>query len=367
MMLSKLLVLLGVLTLLAGVSSATAIEPERGAANAAVEYILSLQNEDGGFPSFGDESSPGASLDVAFALASAGVDARDAATQGGATLGDYLGDQSPPEGDAGALAKLSFGLSVIGLDGASLIDQMGQYINPETDGYGEDVFDQAFYVFALVAADAPRAASAAYMRSIQLPDGGWEFADGFGSDSNTTAMALQALLAAGGSPTEDASSDAIAYLRSTQNGDGGFGFTAADDSDPNSTGLVTQALVAAGEDIGPGGTWEQNGNTPLDGLLAFQNPGTGAFQYAGEDSPFATYQAIPAVMLAPFPELQTRIVEEPTPVATAKPVTATPTVLPGLPPAGHASSAPVLSPYIALALITSAGLIVVVAITRRQA
>jgi hypothetical protein len=335
-MLSKLFAIAVAVVMIAGVTAAHAAQPQTEVANAAVGYIGSLQNVDGGFPSVGTVSSPSASLDVAFALEAAGIDAANVSTSGGATLGEYLSSQSAPAGDAGALAKFSFGLSAIGLDGGALVDQMRQYVTH--DGYGDDVFDEAFYVFALVAADEPHPVSAAYLRSIQLPDGGWEFADGFGSDSNTTAMALQALLSAGGSPTEQATHDALAYLVTTQNDDAGFGFTPTDDSDANSTALVVQALVAAGENINAVGPWARNGHTPIDGLMSFYDGDTGAFQYAGEDSPFATYQAVPALMLAPFPELRTRAEAEPTPTATLI-ATVAPTAIPQLvlPSAGAGS------------------------------
>jgi hypothetical protein len=311
-----------------GVTFTTAAEPQTEAAGGAVAYIESLQNADGGFPAFGAESSPGATLDVAFALAAVEEDAADVAAPGGTTLGEYLAAQTAPPDDPGALAKLSYGLSVIGLDGGALVDVMHQYIDPQTDGYGDDVFDQAFYVFALAAADGPLPGSAAYMRSVQVDDGGWEFAPGFGSDSNTTAMALQALLAAGGSRDEQATLDALAYLKTAQNDDGGVGFTATDESDPNSTALVVQALVAAGEDIDEGGPWAPGGNTPIEALLSFRNEATGAFQYAGSDSAFATYQAVPALMLAPFPGLETLPdggAPLPAATATGKPSAPTPT------------------------------------------
>ncbi len=73
-------------------------------------------------------------------------------------------------------------------------------------------------------------------------------------------------------------------------------------------------------------------------MLAFQNPDTGAFQFAGEDSPFATYQAVPALMLAPFPGLETQVFVPPTtalpPVDSLGAPTPTPTVPLILPPSG---------------------------------
>jgi hypothetical protein len=251
---------------------------------------------------------------------------------------------------------------VLGLDGAALVGEMPQYIDPETDAYGDDLFDEAFYVFALVAADAPHAASAAYLRSIQQDDGGWEFAGGFGSDTNTTAVALQALLAAGGGEGEPAVRNAVAYFAAAQQDDGGFGFTAADASDANSTALAIQALIAAGEDIGENGSWAVGGDTPMDALLAFQNQETGAFQYGGEDSPFATYQAVPALMLAPFPPLETRDVGEPTPQApTVIEVTVTPTatvLVDRLPDSGYGESASE-TPWVALAALLASGAVAI--------
>lgn len=356
-MLSKLFALVVAVVMIAGITVAQAAQPQTNEAGEAVDYIRSLQNMDGGFPSFGTDSSPGATLDVTFALAAAGEDAADVSLPGGTTLGEYLSAQTAPPDDPGALAKFSFGLSAVGLDGKALVDDMQQYVTH--DGYGDDVFDQAFYVFALVAADAPHAVSAAYVRSIQQPDGGWEFADTFGSDSNTTAMALQALLASGGSPAEQATRDALAYLATTQNDDGGFGFTPADDSDANSTALAIQALVAAGENIDGDRGWARMGHTPLDALLSFRNAATGAFQYAGEDNAFATYQAVPALMLAPFPDLQTRVEVEPAPTATAiATVAPAPTPRPSfvLPATGGGFAERTPTPWFAVVVLALVGL-----------
>ena len=342
-MLRRLLPLALALALVAGVGLVAAVEPETEVANDAVEYIKSLQNADGGFPAFGAESSPGATLDAVFALVAAGEDPLDV-TSGGNSPADYLATQWDTYSvDAGGAAKLMLGVVAMGLDPVEFFDLPSVLEghlaeDPSTGVYGFDMFDQALSVLALVAAAEPvRPAAVDYLRLQQRADGGWEFSPGSGSDSNTTAMALQALLASGDGPGSPAVLDGLAYLRTAQNAAGGFGFLPGADSDPNSTALVIQALVAAGQDIGEGGPWAPEGHTPLEGLLTFRNPETGAFQYAGEDSPFATYQAVPALMLAPFPDLETRVIEGPTPQApTVIEVTATPTVpVGGLPPAGQ--------------------------------
>ena len=91
-------------------------------------------------------------------------------------------------------------------------------------------------MLALVREGEPVPASATpYVLSLQQLDGGWEFLPGFGSDSNTTALVLQALIAAGVDRLQPDVREGLAYLQSLQNGDGGFGFGAGSDSDPNSS------------------------------------------------------------------------------------------------------------------------------------
>ncbi|MDP3766421.1 MAG: terpene cyclase/mutase family protein [Dehalococcoidia bacterium] len=308
-MLRRIFLLALGLTLIAGVAPTTAADPEFEAAKGAIGYIRTLQNADGGFPAFGAGSSPGSTLDAVFAFAAMGRDPTTVTT-GGNGPDDYLATQAASySSDPGAAAKLALGVALMGLapgnfGGVDLLAVMDAGYDSQTGAYGLDLFDEAFYLLALAAAGEPIPAGAApYLQSIQLGDGGWEFASGFGSDENTTSIIAQALIAAGVSPSDSSITDALGYLHSVQNADGGFEFVPGSGSDPNSTAFGIQALVAVGEDIDLGGPWAPSGATPLDGLLAFRNPATGAFQFGGFDSAFATYQAVPAVMLAPFPEL----------------------------------------------------------------
>lgn len=310
-MASRLVALVLALGLVLGVSFATAIGPETEAANAAVDYIRSLQNSDGGFPVFGVDSSPGGTLDAVFALSSSGEDPTSVTT-GGNSPAEYLAGQAASYiNDPGAAAKLALGVSVMGLDpsnfgGEDLISSMAANFDPSTGSNGFDLFDEALYMLALTREGLPiPAAATTHVLSLQLTDGAWEFGSSFGSDSNTTSIVLQTLLAVGVDPLHSAVLDGLTYLQKVQNPDGGFGFVVGSDSDPNSTAFVVQALVATSQKIKAAGTWAPGGNTSLDGLLEFRNDVTGAFQFFGSDSPFATYQAVPALMLAPFPSLQT--------------------------------------------------------------
>ncbi|UNZ19508.1 prenyltransferase/squalene oxidase repeat-containing protein [Streptomyces sp. 891-h] len=86
------------------------------------------------------------------------------------------------------------------------------------------------------------------------------------SDTNATALAVQALAAVGG--RSDAVREAVEWLISVQNKDGGWGSAPHAPSDANSTSLAIGALHAAGED--PRKTTAEGGKSPYDALLSFQ-------------------------------------------------------------------------------------------------
>ncbi|KAB8171199.1 hypothetical protein FH609_002285 [Streptomyces sp. 3MP-14] len=71
-------------------------------------------------------------------------------------------------------------------------------------------------------------------------------ADVTASDSNATALAVQALAAVGG--RQDAVDAGVAWLTGVQNEDGGWGLNPGSASDANSTAVVIGALAATGTD-----------------------------------------------------------------------------------------------------------------------
>ena len=173
-----------------------------------------------------------------------------------------------------------------------------------TGEYGDDVFAQALFILAERALSRPvPPAAATYLTSLQMADGGWEFCCGFGTDTNTTAIVVRALVAAGKPSTDPALTSAIVYLHANQAADGGFPYSVPFESDANSTAYVIQAIIALGQSAEAGGPWALGGGAnPLAKLLSFQNPATGALVAFGADSPFATYQGIPGLLLEAFPE-----------------------------------------------------------------
>jgi hypothetical protein len=307
----------------------SAASPEREAADKALDYIRTLQNADGGFP-----SSVGETIDAVFAFTARGIDPATVKKDGKSPL-DYLEAQTDSYiTTPGHLAKLVLGLAAAGEDprdfaGHDLVAGMNAGFNSTSHSYGDGSIDHALYMLARERLNlSPASGSAGYLESKQLSDGCWEFSDGFGCDTNTTALAIEALLAAGVDPSESSVEHALDYLEDAQNDDGGWPYDPLSswgtDSDANSTAFVIQALVAAGEKIGD---WARGGTTPLEALLRFQNPETGAFTYSGKDDAYATYQSIPALLLEPYPGAPKT--EEREATRTPKPTkTRTPTVTP---------------------------------------
>ncbi len=89
-----------------------------------------------------------------------------------------------------------------------------------------------------------------------------------GPDTNSSAMAVQALVATGGLGA-GARTAALDFLAAAEASSGGFAFIPGGDVDPNSTALVILAIIAGGEDPA-GGRWAKAGGTPYTSLLSWQ-------------------------------------------------------------------------------------------------
>lgn len=140
--------------------------------------------------------------------------------------------------------------------------------------------------------------------SQQSEDGGWEWQAGFGTDTNTTALAIQALIAAGHPADSNEITAALAFLKSAQIESGGFVYdpkTPEYGADANSTAYVIQALLAAGEDP-TSEAWTIGGFTPLRFLLGLQLA-DGSFEWQPNTGSnlMATAQAVPALLGQPYP------------------------------------------------------------------
>jgi hypothetical protein len=309
--------------------AANAALPKADAIDAGAAYIRSLQQPDGGYA-----STPGQTMDAIYALRAAGYDpAKDSV--GGATPADYLKANAAALTTPGAAAKGALAANALGLDpkainGTDLIATVVAAYDPDSGAYAGDDFSQSIAMIGLACTGNPVGAKAvAALRANQVEtEGGWGF--GGGSDPDTTAIAVQALLAAGAPASDAALVKALDYLKAAQGNDGGWGFD-PNESNASSTAYVVQALMALGEDPEAAAAWAKDGVTPIAYLLGQQNA-DGSFK--GFDPAYATNQVLPALAGRTFcdaPETPvTRVAPAPTP-APSPTATPSPTAAP-LPP-----------------------------------
>lgn len=306
------LLIVAMLTALLAVMPAAA-QPATPASAAALDnavaWLMTQQADDGGFVGFSGETDAGTTVDVILALAAAqqaGVDVDLAPALGYLSNGDVALVYA--QTGAGQAAKLVLALAAAGADPRN-VNGVDPYslavagLNDDTGFYGFGVFDHALVMLAMAAVgEAIPGDAIERLTSAQIEDGSWAFdgttAVGAG-DTNTTAMAIQALVAAG-QTSESSVVNGLDYLRSAQLDGGGFSYQPGGGAlaDANSTGIVVQAIGAAGQDPASA-DW----NDALGALIAFQNE-SGAFHYnpdMPDDNLFATVQAIPAVAAVALP------------------------------------------------------------------
>ncbi len=272
-----------------------------------LEWLQAQVLADGGLSDgFSDASSVSATTEAIFAATAAGA---DPSTWGETTSPlSYLASNAASAEGTGTLSKLLLSAVATGQDprtfgGTDLVERLQAQYDSASGLFQGVVTEHAYAMLALHAAGEavpPEAVEA--LLGLQGEEGGWSF-DGTGqSDTNTTAIAVQALVAGGEAAESEPISEALAFLESQQNEDGGFPYQAPSEygteSDANSTAWVIQALLATGQSLSD---W----NNPNEFLASLQTP-DGAFQWksAVEGANFlATAQALPALEGATYVEL----------------------------------------------------------------
>ncbi|MBV9411257.1 MAG: hypothetical protein JO148_06660 [Acidimicrobiia bacterium] len=220
---------------------------------------------------------------------------------------------------------------------------------------------QSLGLMGLAAAGSTDAPALQWLETQQCPDKGWQayrsdtsapcqptdLANFAGEDTNSTAVAVEALKAQHATAPRG---NPLDWLKGAQNTDGGFGVLVGNATDANSTGLVAQAIVAGGETPTQGRWTTANGADPETALLALQigcagaAADRGAFAFQPDTSGnlkangFATAQAVPGAAAVPFPLAAS------TPAATAPTVDCSPaTTTTTSAPTGSTTTTPVAS------------------------
>jgi hypothetical protein len=282
---------------------ARAQAPER-----SVRYLVASQNADGGFGGApGQGSTELHSGWAGLGLAAAGRNPLDV-RRGGSDVLDYTRAQGRP-GDLGALERTILLFASAGqparIGSRDLVAELASKRRPNGSFAGR-VNTTAFAVLALRAAgrssaDGTVRAAGRWIAGQANADGGFNFSGRGGpSGVDDTGAALQALVAAGrgGSRTVGR---AASFLARQQNPDGGFPLTPDGASNAQSTAWAVQGLLAAGRN--PVRVRRGGSRSPLGYLESLVGP-NGAVRYSRTSTQtpvWVTAQAIMALEGKPFP------------------------------------------------------------------
>lgn len=261
-------------------------------------------------------SAVGGTADGVFAIVAGGQDPSKWESSCGHTPISFLKAHAGDAGQsAGTLGKVAVAAKISNEDprnfgGVNVINAIkNQQVSPGR--FGIFLFDQAFAILGLAAAaEAIPETAVSQLLAIQNADGGWSFTGvpDQASDTNSTSVAVQALIAAKsrgsvlGSAIDAAAKRSIVFFRKEQNLDGGFGFQKVWGTDSSSTAYSIQSLRASGENP-KSAAWIMpvSGRAPVPALLSLQNI-SGAFSYqlgTGDDAP-STAQSVPGVVEKSF-------------------------------------------------------------------
>lgn len=275
------------------------------AAQGALNWLRGIQVEiDGGFGALNS------SMEAAMAIGANREKASDwSVTEDSSTLDGYLLSNGAVYAAENAAASGKVAVSAASTE----VCQPAGYAAPATyydessSAYSKhNGFNAWAMLGALSAGDDVPTAAVQTLIDVQQPNGGWEWMETFGTDTNTTSLAIQALIGAGQSISSTEVISGLDFLKSAQNDDGGFTYDPSSafntDSDGNSTAYSIQAIQAAGQNpMGPDWTSADN-KTPVDFLLSLQLS-DGSFEYlpGTGSNPLATQQAVPALLGNPYP------------------------------------------------------------------
>ncbi len=263
-------------TLLLALLVLPALVPGQARADSAsaASWLESQQNDDGGFgASPGDPSAAAITGWAMLGLEAAGRNPYDV-SRGGKTPLDFLRGHLSEVGTPGDLAR-----TIVALQGAGA--------NPRSFG-GKDLVEAlikrraangsfagwpgttAYSVIALRTAGAGLAGTLSWLAGVQGDDGGWGDVPGQASNVDVTAAAMQAMPAAKGAE------DALSYLRKHQHADGGFALGNTGEVNSQSTAWAVQGMIAVGADPA---RIASHGKTALDYISARQ-AGDGHYRYS---------------------------------------------------------------------------------------
>jgi energy-coupling factor transport system substrate-specific component len=279
-----------------------------------ISWLTSVQNADGGWgPSADRDSSVESTAWVMLGLEAAGHNPLDLA-KGGRTPVDFLRRNAESLDRSGDFARTILALEGAGLDprsfgGRNLVEALlkRRRSNGSYEGWPGST---AFAAIALRAAGATGSldSTASWLAKVQNGDGGWGDVPGSVSTADGTAAVLQAM------PHTKAAVDGLTYLRRHQRPNGGFVTGGNGAVNAQSTAWAVQGMLAVGADPA---TIREGGSSALD-YLAARLADDGHYTYSAESDQtpiWVTGQALAAVAGDSFPIAA--VAREPEPKASS--------------------------------------------------
>jgi Prenyltransferase and squalene oxidase repeat len=286
--------------LIAAVAVAGLAGGQARAGVSSAAYLRGAQNSDGGFgPAPRQPSEQLYSGWAALGLASVDVNPADV-TRDGHSVIDYLragvgSDTDPGSIERTILAVRAAGWPVTDFGGRDLLAALEREI-----GRDGSVSDQTnlttFAILALRAAGVtPPARTLSWLVRQQDRDGGFNYGTAGGSsDVDDTGAALEAL--AGDQRSARARGRAVAFIERQQDRDGGFPGGAGEGSNAQSTAWAVQGLLAARDGAGP----VRRARAYLRSLIA--PDGHVRYSHAADQTPvWVTAEALMALAGRPLP------------------------------------------------------------------
>lgn len=267
----------------------------------AVAWLVLQQHADGGFSaSEGREAGPEITAWAMLGLAAAGRNPLDVKRDGRNPVGFLRGrvDELKSPGD---LARTILALEAAGVEprdfgGRNLVADL-RAKRRDNGSYEGWPGSTAFAVIALRAAGANGGLKKTldWLRRVQQEDGGWGDTPSTPSTADGTGAVLQAL-----SPDSKASDRGLAFLRKAQRKGGGFSIGSNGVVNAQSTAWAIQGIVAAGADPH---TFRRGGASAPEYLAAHQEE-DGHYRYSGasDQTPvWVTSQVLVAAAGKSFP------------------------------------------------------------------
>jgi prenyltransferase beta subunit len=275
-----------------------------------LSFLASAQNGDGGFGGTrGQGSSELYTAWTAMGLAAAGRNPARVRRSGRSVLDSLRAQVSTLQGLGDAertiLAARACGASGYSFAGRNLVAEVLRAREGD-DSFDHQVNLTAFAIFALRAVGHSPGfgaihQAAGWVERQQNPDGGFSFGyRGSPSDVDDTGAALQALADAG-ARNRGVLGAAASYLMRSQSLDGGFPQQYGGESNAQSTAWAIQGLIAAG--YNPGAVRRRGSRTPIGFLESLRAP-DGSIRYSrtGAQTPvWVTAQALIALAGRTFP------------------------------------------------------------------